>query len=115
MGELVAASECDFFVDDIRLPDGVHPRHQLASVAAFGLGPGAGVRAGHPVDAVTVAVPLDDSCDLRSVSVFGAVDGYDVERADRLAHVGQQQVGRVSSALPALRRLKERHVDEMYS
>lgn len=92
MVELVATGECDFFIDDVSLSDGVHPRHQLASVAPLRLGPGAGVRAGHPVDSVTVAVPLDHACDLRPISVFGAVDGDDVQHADGLIHVRQQQV-----------------------
>ncbi len=105
MVELVTTGECDFFVDDVSLSDGVHPRHQLASVAPLRLGPGAGVRARHPVDGVTVVVPLDHARDLRPVSEFGAVDGDDVQRADRLVHVRRQQVRRVCRALPASRRL----------
>lgn len=87
MVELVATGERDFFVDDVGLFDGVHPRHELASITLFGLGPGAGVRASHPVDAVAVADPLDDAGDLRPVTVFGAVDGDDIERADGFVHV----------------------------
>lgn len=105
MVELVATGECNFFIDDVGLSDGVHPRNQLASVAAFRFSPRAGVRACHPVDVVTVAVPLDHTCYLRPVSVFGAVDGDDIERADRLVHVRQQHVRRVSRAPPTSRRL----------
>lgn len=105
MVELVATGECNFFIDDVGLSDGVHPRHQLASVAPLRFSPGAGVRACHPVDVVTVAVPLDHARYLRPVSVFGAVDGDDIERADGLVHVCQQDVRGVSRAPPASRRL----------
>lgn len=82
----MVASQGNLFENDVRLLDGVHPRHQFAAVAFLCLRPGPGVGAGHPVDGVSAGGPLHDSRYLRSILVFGAAKGNDVHGLHGLAH-----------------------------
>lgn len=91
----MVAGQGNLFVNDVRLLNSVHPRHQFAAIAFLGLGPGPRVGARHPVDAVSTAGLLDNSSYLRPILVLGAAQRNDVHGLHCLTHsAGVQGVAR---------------------